>query len=57
MKAYLITTGILFALVTVMHGWEIVGRGHFEVEDPIVVLVAAGLSAWAWTLNARARTS
>ena len=53
MRTYLITTGLLFAVICVLHIWEIVDRGHFVFEDPIVVLAAAGLSVWAWTLNAR----
>ncbi|HEV2671623.1 MAG TPA: hypothetical protein VGU74_11055 [Gemmatimonadales bacterium] len=56
MKAYLITTGLLFALICLLHSWEIIDRGHFVVEDPIVILAAAGLSIWAWTLNARGKT-
>ena len=50
MKLYLITTGLLFAVIGVLHIWEIVDRGHFAFEDPIVVLAAAGLAIWAWRL-------
>jgi hypothetical protein len=50
MKLYLITTGLLFAVIGVLHTWEIVDRGHFVFEDPIVVLAAAGLAIWAWRL-------
>jgi len=57
MRTYLITTGLLFAVIGVLHIWEIVDRGHFVIEDPIVVLAGAGLSAWAWTLNARLKTT
>jgi hypothetical protein len=55
MKAYLITTGILFALITLLHIWEIIERGHLMIEDPFVVLLAAGMAVWAWTLNMRAK--
>ncbi len=57
MRTYLITTGLLFAVIGVLHIWEIVDRGHFVIEDPIVVLAGAGLSVWAWTLNARLKST
>ena len=50
MKAYLITSGTLFAIITVLHIWEIIDRHRLVVEDPIVVLVAAGLAIWGWRL-------
>ncbi len=50
MKTYLITTGLLFAVIALLHIWEIVDRGHFVIEDPIVVLAAVGLAVWAWRL-------
>ena len=54
MKAYLVTTGTLFALITVMHVlravWE---RGLLKTEPAgylsmtALTFVAAGMSAWA----------
>jgi hypothetical protein len=57
MRPYLITTGILFAIIAVGHIWEIIDRHHFNIEDPFVVLLAAGMSVWAWTLNMRVKTA
>ena len=54
MRPYLITTGILFALITVAHVWEIIDRGHLHHTDILIVGAAAGLSAWAWGLLRRA---
>jgi len=53
MKAYLITTGSVFAIITVLHIWEMIDRGHVMIEDPFVVLAAAGLSMWGWRLALR----
>jgi len=53
MKAYLITTGIVFAIIAILHIWEIIDRGRLTVEDPFVLLVTAGLSIWAWRLTLR----
>jgi hypothetical protein len=57
MKAYLITTGILFGLLGLAHfartvlEWErlTTDRG-FLLEGPGIGLVGAGLSVWAWRL-------
>jgi hypothetical protein len=53
MKPYLITTGILFAAITVAHAYEAITRGHFHHTD-LLVLVSAGLSIWAWQLLRKA---
>jgi len=52
MKPYLITTGILFAAITVAHLYEAIVRGHFHHTD-LLVLVSGGLSIWAWRLLRR----
>ncbi len=56
MKAYLITTGILFALIGFAHlARTIVEPGHM-LREPlfhVLTLLAFGLSAWAWRLLAR----
>ena len=49
MKPYLITTGILFAAITVAHAYEAINRGHFHHVD-LLIIVSAGLSVWAWRL-------
>ena len=57
MRTYLITTGLLFAVIALLHTWEIIDRGHFVIEDPIVVLAAAGLAVWAWLMLKRTTSS
>lgn len=56
MKAYLITTGIVFALITVAHFWRIAVEGSRLAMDPLfalLTLATAGLSIWAWRLLKR----
>ena len=55
MKPYLITTGILFAAITVAHGYEAIARGHLHHTD-LLVLVSAGLSVWAWRIFLKTAT-
>ena len=57
MKAYLITTGMLFALVAVAHAVRTIAEHGrlatdpgFLLEGPGLGLVAAALSLWAWRL-------
>ena len=53
MKAYLITTGVVFALLTLAHILRIIGEGLHLARDPFYVLItvaAAALSLWAWRL-------
>ena len=50
MRAYVITTGIAFALLTVVHAWRIVWEdGRLVVNPPFVAitLVCAALAVWA----------
>jgi hypothetical protein len=54
MKAYLITTGILFAVITVAHVWEVVDRHRLVASDTLVLAASVGLSVWAWRLVRRA---
>jgi hypothetical protein len=52
MKSYLITTGSLFTLLTVMHVWRMSVERHLAT-DPWYILItvaAAGLGLWAWRL-------
>ncbi len=56
MKAYLITTGTVFGLITVAHIWRIWEEGLHLAKDPVFLLLtiaAAGLSCWAWRLLGR----
>ena len=53
MKAYVTTTGIIFALLTVAHVWRVFEEGRHLARDPFFVLVtlaAAALCLWAWRL-------
>lgn len=51
MKAYVVTTGAVFGLLTLAHLWRMVEEGSHLATDPFFVLVtlASGtLSLWAW---------
>jgi hypothetical protein len=53
MKAFLITTGTVFGLITLVHIARAFAEGAGVAKDPVFVLLtllAAGLSAWAWRL-------
>lgn len=50
MRAYVITTGILFSVITVLHVWEVIDRRHLVIEDPFIILLGLGLAVWAWRL-------
>jgi len=59
MKAYLITTGTVFALLVVLHVWRLIVEGGHLLTDPffwLITGVAAALSAWAWSLLRHAST-
>jgi protein-S-isoprenylcysteine O-methyltransferase Ste14 len=59
MKAYLVTTGLLFALVTVLHVarfevWRTATtEPMFVAGYALITLLAAALSIWAWRLFVR----
>ena len=56
MKAYLITTGIVFALITAAHIARVFAEGTRLAKEPdfiALTLLACGLSLWAWYLLAR----
>jgi H+/Cl- antiporter ClcA len=61
MKAYVITTGSIFALLTVMHVWRLIEEGRQLATNPwwiFITLAAAGLAVWAaWLLRVAARPS
>jgi len=57
MKAYLITTGVLFGLIAVMHILRAIAEWRLLSTDPgyflgmgTLGIVAVGLSVWAWRL-------
>lgn len=52
MKAYLITTGVVFALLAVVHVWRLIVERSL-LSEPIFLIItvlAAGFSAWAFRL-------
>ncbi len=53
MKAYVMTTGIIFGLLTLAHVWRVVVEGPHLATDPFYILItvaAAALCLWAWRL-------
>ena len=53
MKAYVMTTGTVFALLTLAHLMRIVVEWPHPARDPLFLLItlaAAGLCLWAWRL-------
>ena len=53
MKAYLLTTGAVFVLVTAAHVWRMFEEGAHVAGDPwflALTAVTAAFSIWAWRL-------
>jgi hypothetical protein len=53
MKAYVMTTGAVFGLITLAHVLRIIAEGPHLATDPWYVLLtvaAAALGLWAWRL-------
>jgi hypothetical protein len=51
MKAYVMTTGAVFGLLTLAHLLRIFVEGRHLATDPLYILItlaAASLSLWAW---------
>jgi hypothetical protein len=58
MKAYVITTGIIFALIAAAHIWRIIAETPALLGSATFLLLtaaAAGLAIWAWLLVGRKR--
>ncbi len=58
MKAYVITTGVIFGLLTVAHIVRVVMVERHLATDPVFVLftvLAAALTGWAWLVLRRTR--
>jgi hypothetical protein len=56
MRAYLATTGIMFALIVAAHALRLASEGVHLVRNPwwdLLTVVAAGMSFWAWYLFRR----
>ena len=57
MKAYLITTGSLFGLMTAVHIWRAIAEWNGKAVEPLfllgmgaLVVLPGALSWWAWWL-------
>ena len=50
MRLYLVTTGILFTLITAAHLYRAIDRGHIHHTEILLLAVSAGLAVWAWRL-------
>ncbi len=53
MKAYVVTTGSIFALLAAAHVWRLIEEGRQLLANPwwiLITLGAAALAAWAWRL-------
>jgi hypothetical protein len=53
MRAYVMTTGVLFGVIAVAHVWRVFEEGAGLAADPFFVLLtvaATALSLWAWRL-------
>jgi hypothetical protein len=57
MKAYVTTTGALFAALVVLHVWRGIAEGSSLLKDPFYIattVASAALAAWAWRLLSKA---
>jgi hypothetical protein len=51
MRAYVLTTGVIFALLAIVHVWRAIAERGSIATDPwflIITCIAAGLSVWAF---------
>jgi multisubunit Na+/H+ antiporter MnhE subunit len=56
MKAYILTTGVIFGLITVAHLLRFVMEGSHLAREPVFILLtvlSAALSVWAWQVLRR----
>jgi hypothetical protein len=56
MKAYALTSGVIFAAIGVAHVAEVIDRSRLFASDVVIVLLCAGLAVWAWWAWRVART-
>jgi len=53
MRAYVMTTGAVFGLLTLAHLWRIIEEGPRLATDPwyaLIAVAAGALCFWAWRL-------
>jgi hypothetical protein len=51
MKAYIVTSGIIFALIAVAHVLRVLAEGTRLIAEPFFILMtlaAIGMALWAW---------
>jgi hypothetical protein len=56
MKAYVLTTGTLFALLVLVHLWRFAIEGAALLQQPffiVATIVSTGMCAWAWIVFRR----
>jgi hypothetical protein len=56
MKAYVITTGAVFAPLVLLHLWRAFVEGLHLFSEPFFVAstaAAAGLAVWAWRVHGK----
>jgi hypothetical protein len=57
MRAYVLTTGVIFGLIVAAHVWRVAAESPLLARDPsfvIVTLICAALCAWAVRLGPEA---
>ena len=60
MRVYVLTTGIVFGLLTLAHLWRIAAEGVQLLTSPwwVGITVGAGaLAVWAWRLLRQSRST
>lgn len=55
MKTYVLTTGIIFGLITVAHLWRMIEERQMATEPwyVLITVATAVLCVWAWLLVRR----
>ena len=56
MRLYVLTTGVIFALLAVAHVFRVIQESHHLASDPwflIITVAAAALSVWAFAVARR----
>ena len=59
MKAYVATTGVMFALLVAVHVWRAVEEGSHLATNPAYVFItalAAAMAFWAWRVFSKLRS-
>ena len=53
MKAYIMTSGFIFALLAVAHVLRVMAEGAYLATEPIFILTTVasiGMTVWAWRI-------